>query len=425
MNNIALLRTQIHHRILDQYDLARLQSMPRERQHIELQGWIERCLQEERAAINAQEQRQLVEDIQNEMLGLGPLEPLLHDPTISDILVNGPDRIYVERCGLLSRYPARFQDDHHLVKIIEKIVTRVGRRIDESSPMVDARLPDGSRVNAIIPPLAVDGPVLSIRRFGQAPLTLELLLKGGSLSAEMADLLCAYVQARMNILVSGGTGSGKTTLLNALSAFIASEERLITIEDAAELRLHQSHVVRLETRPSNLEGQGEITQRHLVRNALRMRPDRLIIGEVRGPEALDMLHAMNTGHEGSLTTLHANSPDDALVRLENMVAMGGNSLSPAGIRAQIQGAVQVVVQVARLSDGSRKVVSISELARQRRGRLGTRELFAFAPSGRSTNGIVEGRFLATGQPSQFREKLLRAGATLPNAPFDAMLEYAQ
>ncbi len=405
MKSLSTLRAKIHHHLLDRYDLARLQALAPERQRNEVKAWIEGCLLVEKPAINALEHRQLVEDIQHEMLGLGPLEPLLQDPDISDILVNGPDQIYVERQGQLIREARSFEDDNHLIRTIDKIVSRVGRRIDESSPMVDARLPDGSRVNAIIPPLALDGPILSIRRFGQTPLTLQRLIEHGSLTQEMGDLLTRYVQARLNILISGGTGSGKTTLLNALSGFIAPHERLITIEDAAELRLHQTHVVRLEARPANLEGQGEITPRHLVRNALRMRPDRLIVGEVRGAEALDMLQAMNTGHEGSLTTLHANSPEDALTRLENMVALGHGGLSENNVRSQIASALQVIIQTARLPDGSRKITSITELCGRKQGRLQTHPRYVFTPHKRHRDRRIEGVFVSAQAPSVFAERL--------------------
>ncbi len=415
MKSLSALRSKIHHHLLDRYDLAHLQALAPERQRSEVKSWIEGCLLAERPTINAIEHRQLVEDIQHEMLGLGPLEPLLQDPDISDILVNGPDQIYVERQGRLVREPRSFEDDSHLIRTIDKIVSRVGRRIDESSPMVDARLPDGSRVNAIIPPLALDGPMLSIRRFAPTPLTLERLIEHGSLTPEMGGLLTDYVQARLNILISGGTGSGKTTLLNILSGFIAPHERLITIEDAAELRLHQSHVVRLETRPANIEGQGEITPRHLVRNALRMRPDRLIVGEVRGAEALDMLQAMNTGHEGSLTTLHANSPEDALTRLENMVALGHGGLSENNVRAQIGSALQVIVQTARLPDGSRKITSITELCGRKQGRLQTRQRYVFTPHQRRHDKRIEGTFVSAKNPSVFAERLELFGSSREQA----------
>ncbi len=415
MKPLSFLRSKIHHHLLDRYDLAHLQGLAPEHQRSEVKSWIENCLLTERPAINAIEHRQLVEDIQHEMLGLGPLEPLLQDPDISDILVNGPDQIYVERHGRLMREPRSFEDVGHLIRTIDKIVSRVGRRIDESSPMVDARLPDGSRVNAIIPPLALDGPVLSIRRFSAIPLTLQSLIEHGSLTREMAGLLTHYVHARLNILISGGTGSGKTTLLNVLSGFIPPHERLITIEDAAELRLHQVHVVRLETRPANLEGQGEITPRHLVRNALRMRPDRLIVGEVRGAEALDMLQAMNTGHEGSLTTLHANSPDDALIRLENMVALGHGGLSESNIRSQISSALQVIIQTARLSDGSRKITSITELGGRKQGRLQTRQRYVFTPHKSRHQNRIEGDFLCASQSSVFEQRLELFGVSLEEA----------
>ncbi len=401
MTRLPALRFKIHHQLLDRYDLSRLQRLTPERQRAEVKSWIETCLAAERPTLNHQEHQCLVEDIQHEMLGLGPLEPLLQDPTVSDILVNGPEHIYVERQGQLSRDPRRFEDTNHLTRTIERIVSRVGRRIDETHPMVDARLPDGSRVNVIIPPLALDGPILSIRRFSAVPFTLEHLVAQGSLSFEMGERLQQYVRARRNILVSGGTGSGKTTLLNLLSGFVAPHERLITIEDAAELRLCQGHVVRLETRPANLEGEGEITARHLVRNALRMRPDRLIVGEVRGAEAVDMLQAMNTGHEGSLTTLHANSPRDALVRLENMVALGHGGLSESNIRAQIASALHVIVQTARLSDGSRKITAITELRACHGHRLELQDQYIFTPQGITPEGRTIGMFQDAGTPSRF------------------------
>ncbi|HEU4845961.1 MAG TPA: CpaF family protein, partial [Burkholderiaceae bacterium] len=345
------LKKRMHQTILDRIDLERLKRLTPEQFKHELALLVQRIIEDERIALNQNERHSLVLDIQHEMLGFGPLEPLLADPGVSDILVNTCDKVYVERSGRLELTEVTFHDNTHLMKIIEKIVSRVGRRVDESSPMVDARLPDGSRVNAIIPPLAVDGPILSIRRFAANPLTVQRLLEYKSLTPPMVQVLQALGQAKINILISGGTGSGKTTLLNVLSAFIPPSERIVTIEDAAELQLRQPHVVRLETRPPNIEGKGEVNQRSLVRNALRMRPDRIILGEVRGPEAVDMLQAMNTGHDGSMATIHANSPRDALTRLENMLGMAGMQLSPRAARQQIASALTVVVQVARLSDG--------------------------------------------------------------------------
>eukprot|EP01030_Chromulinospumella_sphaerica_P012281 gene12281-12070_t len=355
------LKKSMHQTILDRIDLERLKRLTPEQFKHELALLVQRIIEDERIVLNQHERHSLVLDIQHEMLGFGPLEPLLADPGVSDILVNTYSKVYVERAGRLELTEVSFNDNAHLMKIIEKIVSRVGRRVDESSPMVDARLPDGSRVNAIIPPLAIDGPILSIRRFAVQPLTVQNLLDYRSLTPPMMEVLQALGQAKVNILISGGTGSGKTTMLNVLSGFIPAAERIVTIEDAAELQMRQPHVVRLETRPPNIEGKGEVNQRSLVRNALRMRPDRIILGEVRGPEALDMLQAMNTGHEGSLATIHSNTPRDALARLENMVGMTGLNLTPRAIRQQICSAVTVVMQVSRLTDGTRKLVSLQEL----------------------------------------------------------------
>ena len=352
------LKVRIHQRLLDSVDLSVMESLSADRLKEEIAALVERLLTEEAVVVNETERRSLVRDIQHEMLGLGPLEPLLADPTVSDILVNGCSQVYVERCGKLELTDVRFSDDAHLMKIIDKVVSRVGRRIDESSPMVDARLPDGSRVNAIIPPAALDGPVVSIRRFAVIPLKMEDLLRNKSLTPEMAPILQGLAKSKVNMLVSGGTGSGKTTMLNVLSGYIPASERIVTIEDAAELQLQQPHVVRLETRPPNMEGKGEITQRSLVKNALRMRPDRIILGEVRGAEAVDMLQAMNTGHDGSLATIYANTPRDAFSRLENMIGMAGLNLLLKAAWQQISFAITVIMQIARLSDGHRKVVSI-------------------------------------------------------------------
>jgi pilus assembly protein CpaF len=352
------------------------------------------------------------------MLGFGPLEPLLNDPTVSDILVNTYDKVYVERRGRLELTDVSFHDNAHLMKIIEKIVSRVGRRVDESSPMVDARLPDGSRVNAIIPPLAVDGPLVSIRRFGASPLTVQNLLDYKSVTPPMIKVLESLGLAKVNILISGGTGSGKTTMLNLISGFIPGNERIVTIEDAAELQLRQPHVVRLETRPPNIEGKGEVTQRALVRNSLRMRPDRIILGEVRGPEALDMLQAMNTGHEGSLATIHANTPRDALARLENMVGMAGVSLTPRAIRQQIASAITVVLQASRLADGTRKVVSMQEITGMEGEVISMQEIFRFEQTGIDADGKVQGHFCATGVRPRFADRLRMFGAAVPEDTFD-------
>jgi pilus assembly protein CpaF len=358
----------------------------------------------------------------DEVFGLGPLQALLQDPAISDILVNGHKQVYVERKGLLEPTTVRFRDDGHLLRIIDRIVSHVGRRVDESNPMVDARLKDGSRVNAIIPPLAVDGPLLSIRRFGNDKLMPDDLVTNGSLTPGMRRLLEAAVRARLNIVVSGGTGAGKTTLLNALSAFISPKERIVTIEDAAELQLKQPHLARLETRPANLEGQGAVRQRQLLINTLRMRPDRIIVGEVRGEEALDMLQAMNTGHDGSLTTIHANSPRDAISRLEVMVSLGNANMQLAAIRHQIASAVQILVQCVRLSDGSRRVTSITEVTGMETDVVTLQDIFVFERRGVTPDGAVLGRFAATGILPKFNEKLLAAGIRLPSDLFDEVVE---
>jgi pilus assembly protein CpaF len=412
------LKRTMHRILLDRIDLERLQLLNAEQFKRELSALVESIVEEQHLAVNQIERRQLVIDMQHEMLGLGPLEPLLADPTVSDILVNSSSQVYVERRGKLEITPITFYDDAHLMKVIEKIVSRVGRRVDESSPMVDARLPDGSRVNAIIPPLALDGPVLSIRRFSVKPLTMLDLIANKSLTPPLAALFEALARAKLNILISGGTGTGKTTLLNVLSSFIPSDERIVTIEDAAELQLQQPHVVRLETRPPNIESKGEVSQRALVKNALRMRPDRIILGEVRGGEALDMLQAMNTGHEGSMATIHANTPRDALARLENMVSMAAANLSPQATRHQIASAITVVVQIARLSDGSRKVVSVQEVTGMEGDTVSMQELFLFQRTGVNPDGKVTGHFCATGIVPQFDQRLREYGASLPESSYD-------
>ncbi|HEU4796070.1 MAG TPA: CpaF family protein, partial [Pyrinomonadaceae bacterium] len=355
------MKSRLHRTLINRMDLTKLQALTPEQVHAEVSRLAELVLAQEAMPLSVSERERLVNDVQHELFGLGPLEPLLKDPTISDILVNSHDTIYIERRGKIEATNVRFKDDEHLMRVIERIVSSVGRRIDESSPMVDARLQDGSRVNAIIPPLSIDGPVLSIRRFGADPLKMSSLVENKALTKDIADMLQMVVHARLNCLISGGTGAGKTTLLNALSAFIPENERIVTIEDSAELQLQQPHVVRLETRPPNIEGRGEVTQRDLVRNALRMRPDRIVIGEVRGGEAIDMLQAMNTGHDGSLTTVHANTPRDALARLETMIQMTGMRLSDRAMRQQIASAINLVIQVARLTDGTRRITSISEI----------------------------------------------------------------
>jgi pilus assembly protein CpaF len=417
------LKKDMHQTILDRIDLERLQRLTAEQFKQELSQLVERIIDEEKIVLNQNERRSLVQDIQDEMIGFGPLEPLLHDPTVSDILVNTCNQVYVERRGKLELTDITFHDNAHLMKIIEKIVSRVGRRVDESSPMVDARLPDGSRVNAIIPPLAVDGPLLSIRRFAVTPLTIAMLLEYKSLTPPMAQVLQSLAQAKINILISGGTGSGKTTLLNVLSGFIPASERIVTIEDAAELQLRQPHVVRLETRPPNIEGKGEVTQRALVRNALRMRPDRIILGEVRGAEAMDMLQAMNTGHEGSLATIHSNTPRDALARLENMVGMAGANLTPRATRQQIASAVTVVIQVTRMTDGGRKLISIQEITGMEGDIITMQEIFTFKQSGVSAEGKVTGHFCATGIRPRFTERLRIFGVPVPDSLFDPSKTY--
>ena len=417
------LRREIHSAVLERVELERLSRLPQEQVRQEISALISRILDEERLLANDIERRQLVIDVYDEMFGFGPLEALLRDPGISDILVNTYRQVYVERAGQLELTDVTFYDDAHLMKVIEKIVSRVGRRIDESTPMVDARLPDGSRVNAIIPPSAIDGPLMSIRRFAVNPLKMDDLVSYQSLTPPMAELLDALAKAKVNVLVSGGTGSGKTTLLNILSGFIPRSERIVTIEDAAELQLQQPHVLRLETRPPNIEGKGEITQRTLVRNALRMRPDRIILGEVRGAEALDMLNAMNTGHEGSLATIHANTPRDALTRLENMISVSGLTLPPKTMRQQIASAISVVVQAARLTDGKRKIVSIQELTGMEGDIINMQEIFTFKRTGMDRDGTVRGHFCATGVRPKFAERLQSFGINLPDSLYDPAQRY--
>ncbi len=414
------IKARLHMRLVEQFDLTALESLAPEMLRAEIARLTERLLQEEPAAINDLERRQLIRDIQHEMLGFGPLELLMADPKVSDILVNSFRQIYVERQGRLELTPVTFQNEAHLMRIIEKIVSRVGRRIDESSPMVDARLPDGSRVNVAIPPVAIDGAMMSVRRFAHIPLKMDNLtgeeLK--SLTPDMARLLEGLVKAKVNMLISGGTGSGKTTLLNILSGYIPHSERVITIEDAAELQMQQPHVVRMETRPPNIEGKGEISQRALVRNALRMRPDRIVIGEVRGAEALDMLQAMNTGHEGSLTTIHANTPRDALSRLENMIGMAGFNLPSKAARQQMASAITVVVQALRLIDGRRKITSIQEITGMEGDVVTMQEIYAFRQTGVGNDGRVLGHFAATGVRPKFIERLKAFGIQLPEGMFD-------
>jgi len=411
------LKSRVHNQLFDYLDLSRLGEVSEERIANDILLLTRRILNEEKALLTQEERAKIVEEIQHEVFGLGPLEPLLKDPSITDILVNGYDHIYVERRGKLEKTVARFKDNDHLMRIITKIITGVGRRIDELTPYIDARLPDGSRVNAIIPPLAIDGPSLSIRRFSVDPFTCEDLIAMGSLTPTTVELLKLIVQADLNVLISGGTGVGKTTLLNVMSTFIPPGERIITIEDSAELQLRQEHVVRLETRPPNVEGKGQITQRELVINSLRMRPDRIVLGEVRGGEALDMLQAMNTGHDGSLTTVHANTPRDAIARLETMVSMSGLDLPVGAIRQQISSAIDVVIQLARLSDGTRKLTSLTEITGMEGDVLLMSEIFAFRQRGIDEEGRVQGDIEATGIRPRFVEKLRTRGVEVPAGLF--------
>jgi pilus assembly protein CpaF len=406
------LKVELHQRLLGLINLSALDTMSREQIEDEVGDIVLEELDKQRHALNHAERRQLVDDVLDELLGLGPIEPLLKDQTITDILVNGHDSVFVERFGVLEPSPVRFKDPKHLVRIIQKIVSAVGRRVDESSPMVDARLADGSRVNAVVPPLALDGALLSIRKFAKTPISMARLIEIGSVPAQVAEVLMAVVAARLNVLISGGTGSGKTTMLNAMSAFIDNRERIVTIEDSAELQLQQPHVARLETRPANIEGKGEILQRDLVKNSLRMRPDRIIVGEVRAGEAFDMLQAMNTGHDGSMTTVHANTPRDALSRVEQMIGMSGIDVPPRSARAQIASAIHVVVQIARLSDGRRKLVSLSEISGMEGDIITMQEIFRYRQTGVSTDGMVQGKFEASGIRPRFLEQVMAHGVTL-------------
>ncbi len=415
------IKSKLHSELVSELDLENLGLLEPDLARRQVALVIREKLLAQRTPLSSSERNSIVEAILDELFGLGPLEALLADPAISDILVNGARQVYVERRGVLEVTDVQFDDDSHLQGIIDRIVARVGRRVDESSPMVDARLADGSRVNAIIPPLALDGPCLSIRRFGTNPLSAEELVENGTLTQGMLQLLQGVVKGRQNVLISGGTGAGKTTLLNVVSSFIPGSERIVTIEDAAELQLEQEHTVRLETRPPNIEGQGSIRQRQLVINALRMRPDRIIVGEVRGEEALDMLQAMNTGHEGSLTTIHANSSRDAISRLETMVSMAQLNLPEHAIRQQIASAINVIVQISRLSDGSRKLMSISEVTGMEGPVVTLQDLFLFRRDGFDENGRVRGRFEATGIRPKFSEKLLAAGIQLPSELFQHYL----
>lgn len=413
----AQIKHDIHARIVDEINLPVLDTMRSEQIKPEVAKIVLHFLDEEKVLLNAKERELLVNQVMDELMGLGPLEALFADPTISDILCNTYKNVYVERRGLLEKTTVRFNNDAHLMNIIDKIISRVGRRIDESSPMVDARLPDGSRVNAIIPPLAIDGPVLSIRRFSVSPLKMEDLINFRTLTPDVAKFLADCVTCRLNVMISGGTGSGKTTLLNVLSGFIPENERIVTIEDSAELQMQQEHVVRLEVRPPNIEGTGQVTQRDLVRNSLRMRPDRIIIGEVRGPESFDMLQAMNTGHEGSLTTIHANSPRDSLTRLESMILMTGINLPEKAMRFMISSALNMIIQVARLSDGTRKITSITEVVGMEGDVITLQDIFIFERKGIDKDGKVIGQFKATGIRPKFAERLEIAGIPVPESIF--------
>ena len=411
------IKHKIHSRLVEEINLQALEALDATELRPEVAMVIELLLQEESVLLNEQETDDLVNEIIDELRGLGPIEPFFKDPTISDILCNTYKDIYIERFGLLEKTPARFLDDAHMMNVIDRIVSRIGRRIDESTPMVDARLADGSRVNAIIPPLAIDGPILSIRRFAVNPLQMDDMIRLQTLTPEISRFLASCVKARLNVMISGGTGAGKTTLLNALSCNIPDGERIITIEDAAELQLQQPHVVRLETRPPNIEGSGMVSQRELVRNSLRMRPDRILVGEVRGPEAFDMLQAMNTGHEGSLTTIHANSPRDSLTRLESMILMTGVQLPEKAMRFMVSSALDLIIQVSRLADGSRKVTSVTEVVGMEGDMITIQDIFVFEKRGLDKDGKVRGQFRATGIRPKFSEKLEASGIQLEEELF--------
>jgi pilus assembly protein CpaF len=411
-------KLKLHGRIIDEFNLALLEKLSPEELRREVQAYVANYVRAERISLNQNELESFTSEVLAEMTGYGPIEPLLKDPTVSDILINTHNLCFIERFGKLERADVRFKDEAHLLRIINKIVSGIGRRIDESSPMVDARLPDGSRVNVAIRPVSIDGPLVSIRKFAEKPFDIDRLIQGETLSAAMGEFLKAAVRGRISLIISGGTGTGKTTLLNALSNYIPSQERLITIEDAAELQLQQLHVGRLETRPPNVEGKGEIRQRDLVKNALRMRPDRIIIGECRGEEAFDMLQAMNTGHEGSMTTVHANSPRDALKRLEQMITMAGMGLPVSSIRGQIASAVTLVMQLQRLPDGKRKVVSIEEITGMEGDVIQMQEIFTFVKERSDLNGNILGHFSATGTRPRFLQDLLPYGIEVPTSYFD-------
>ena len=416
------LKTTIHRELLSQIDLEKLTSLEDVKARAQVQEVIQNLLLQQETPLSSRERERLASEVLHEVFGLGPLEPLLQDATINDILVNTHRRVYIERAGVLEKTNVVFKDEAHLLHIIDKIVSQVGRRVDESSPMCDARLADGSRVNVIIPPLAVDGPILSIRRFGKIPIGPEQLLATRTVTAPIFEALKAAVRAKLNIVISGGTGAGKTTLLNVLSGYIGDNERIVTIEDSAELQLQQEHVVRLECRPPNLEGNGAVRQRELVINALRMRPDRIVVGEVRGEEALDMLQAMNTGHDGSLTTIHANTPRDAIARLETMALMSNFNLPEKALRQQIASAVALVVQVARMSDGTRRITYVSEITGMTGDVVAMQDIFIFEKLGIDVGGRVLGRFKATGVSPKFAERLKKAGITLPASVFEHTFE---
>jgi pilus assembly protein CpaF len=418
------LKNRIHRQLIERLDLSKIGVLPADVLQQQIRRIVEDMLVDDETPLSRQEREQIIVEVQHETFGLGPIEPLMQDPSVSDVLVNGPKHVYIERRGKLERTKVIFRDDAHLLQVIDRIVSAVGRRIDESSPMVDARLADGSRVNAIIPPLALDGPVLSIRRFSAEPYKMSDLIEFGTLTPALAEFIRAAVQARLNVLVSGGTGAGKTTLLNVLSNAIPSSERIVTIEDSAELQLQQEHVVRLETRPPNIEGAGAVTQRDLLRNALRMRPDRIVVGEVRGPEVLDMLQAMNTGHDGSLSTVHANSARDALSRLETMVLMSGMTLPLRAMRDYIASALDMVIHVGRLSDGTRKILRVAEISGMEEDVVTTQDIFLFQQDGIGQDGRVRGFHRASGIRPKFMERLVRAGIQLGPEIFNPSAQQA-
>jgi pilus assembly protein CpaF len=411
-------KVRLHRRLIEEINLSALEKLPRDEMKRQIHGLVSQYVMNERLALNTQELANFVEEILDEMLGLGPIEPLLKDPTVNDILINGHECVYIERAGVLEPTVVRFKDESHLLRIVNKIVSAVGRRVDESHPLCDARLLDGSRVNVAIRPIAVDGPLMSIRKFSKKPFNLDKLVEIGAIHPHMATLLAATVRARITLIVSGGTGSGKTTMLNALSCFISDKERLVTIEDAAELQLQQPHVGRMETRPPNIEGNGEIRQRELVKNALRMRPDRIILGECRGEEAFDMLQAMNTGHEGSMATIHANTPRDAISRLEQMIGMAGMPMTIASVRGQIAAAIRVIVQLQRFSDGKRRITSIAEVTGLEGDILQMQEIYKYVRTATADDGTVQGHFMATGVRPRFLADLAAQGIQIPGAYFD-------